>query len=259
MHKKKLILNLVNIEKEYIREGFLGTHLGKVKALRGVSCSIFKGDMLGIVGESGSGKTTLAKIICGLEHPTSGILRWTVQQERGKGHPAQMVFQNPYNSLNPKLSIKHALKEALACGKKVRIGKIKEQEIKELLSKVGLGHIDIDKFPHQFSGGQKQRIAIARSLALDPEILVCDEPVSALDISIQAQIINLLTDINREFNLTVIFIAHDIEAVSMISNEILVMKNGILVEKGETQKVIKSPESHYTKMLIEAVPKNPWL
>jgi len=254
----KLILTAENITKKYVREGFLGTKLGEVEALKGVSFKIAEGEILGVVGESGSGKSTMAKILCGLEKASSGRIFWH-NSEKKSVHSAQMVFQNPFNSLNPKLSIGYALKEAVARGNNTSIKKVDISEVLKLIDGVGLSGIDVSRYPHQFSGGQKQRIAIARSLALRPDILVCDEPVSALDISVQAQIINLLKDINRQLGLSIIFIAHDIEAVSLIAQNIIVVRRGKIVEKGNAEEVIFNPKHSYTKKLIEAVPVNPWL
>lgn len=193
-----VILEGKNIEKEYIAENVLGGTVSKVNALQGVAFKVLRGEILGIVGESGSGKTTLAKIICGLEGSTAGSLTWNIHKKKKLFHPAQMVFQNPFNSLNPKLKIGYMLKEAIACGDETKISSIKEDQVREVLRHVSMQDINLSKFPHQFSGGQRQRLVIARALALKPEILVCDEPVSALDISVQAQIINLLLDINKK-------------------------------------------------------------
>lgn len=254
-----VVLKGRRIEKEYIRESFIGARHGRLRALKGVNFKVSSGEILGVVGESGSGKTTLAKIICGLEKPTSGELIWSRTDAKKNYHNAQMVFQNPFNSLNPKLRIGYMLKEAIAYGKPDKISSVKNSEIEEVLASVGMQGVSLQSYPHQFSGGQRQRLGIARALALNPDILVCDEPVSALDISIQAQIINLLININKKMNLSIIFIAHDIEVVSMISHNIMVMKEGVVMEYGSIMKVIRSPESEYTKLLLDAVPRNPWL
>lgn len=248
-----------SIVKEYVREGFLGTSATKIQALRGIDFSINNGEILGIVGESGSGKSTLAKIICGLEDITSGELFWKIDRAKMRRKPAQMVFQNPFSSLNPKLSVGYMLREAAAYGSQSRISDVNDSEISDILINVGMKGITLTNYPHQFSGGQRQRLGIARALALKPDILICDEPVSALDISIQAQIINLLIKINRNMDLAIIFISHDIEVVSMISENIIVMKDGSIMEYGTTEKVINAPEKDYTRMLLNAVPKNPWL
>ncbi|MEA3505952.1 MAG: ATP-binding cassette domain-containing protein [Elusimicrobiota bacterium] len=251
-----MILEAKDIYKSYYGETFLGRRTGRVDALKGINFSIKKGEILGVVGESGSGKSTLAKIICGLQKPTSGKIIW------GKEFPerkrAQMVFQNPAGSLNPKLTVGYALKEALGAGSFCRAGTVKENEIRELLSKVGLSKIDIKNYPYQFSGGQQQRIAIARALAMKPKLLICDEPVSALDISIQAQVINLIKKINKQEGLPIIFIAHDIEVIDIISHNIIVMNKGRIAERGDCGQIINKPRRTYTKKLIEAVPVNPY-
>ncbi len=255
---KDLLFEGRGIRKKYVREGFLGSRQSTTDALRGIDIKMRRGDLLGVVGESGSGKSTLAKIICGLEDLSSGELTWNVKPS-GKSHPAQMVFQNPFNSLNPKLKVGYTLREALAYGGFKRMASVRKEEVVALLDKVGMNKVNPDAYPHQFSGGQRQRIAIARALALNPAVLVCDEPVSALDISIQAQILNLLKEINKKNRLAIMFIAHDIEAVGMISKDVIVMKEGSIVERGDVVKIIKSPEEEYTKKLIEAVPVNPYL
>ncbi len=254
----EVLLKGENIRKEYRTEGFLGTKMDKVTAVDGLNFKIRKGEVLGIVGESGSGKSTLARMICGLENLSYGRLIWDDQINLSRAQPAQMVFQNPYNSLNPKLKIGYALKEAIKAGTKNLSGFAIKKEIKRLLGEVGLPGVDIKDYPHQLSGGQKQRLVIARALALEPELLVCDEPVSALDISVQAQIVRLLKRLNREEKLSIIFIAHDIEIVGVVSNNIAVMKAGKIVEYGDRDKIIKNPDNKYTKKLIEAVPRNPW-
>ncbi len=256
------ILEGKDITKLFIREGFLGSRSGCVEALKGVDFKVGSGEILGIVGESGSGKSTLARIICSLETPTSGSLIWdekVFKGEKRKAHPAQMVFQNPYGSLNPKLTVGYMLREAVSAGSLKPIRNIKEDEIRKVLENVGLEEISLVSYPHQFSGGQKQRLGIARALALNPRLLVCDEPVSALDISVQAQILELIRLINSEKGIPVVFIAHDIEVVSMISSSILVMKDGRVVEYGDAANIINSPSAAYTRKLIEAVPVNPYM
>ncbi len=256
------ILEGKKIRKVFSREGFLGEQLGCVEALKGVDFRVSAGEILGIVGESGSGKSTLARIICSLEKPTSGSLIWSEKiftEKKRKLHPAQMVFQNPYGSLNPKLTVGYMLREAISAGALKPLKSIKEEELRDVLADVGLEEISLFSYPHQFSGGQKQRLGIARALALKPRLLVCDEPVSALDISVQAQILELICRINSEKKLSVIFIAHDIEVVSMISSSILVMKDGRAVEYGKAEDIINRPSAAYTKKLIEAVPVNPYL
>jgi ABC-type oligopeptide transport system ATPase subunit len=256
-----MILEAKNIYKTYFSETFLGRRSDRVKALSGINFSVKKGEILGLVGESGSGKSTLGRIICGLDKPTGGEVKWSGKKwspKKSKKCSAQMIFQNPAGSLNPTLTVGYALREALAAGAGLRPGRIKNDKIRNILSKVGLEKINIKNYPYQFSGGQQQRIAIARALALKPELLVCDEPVSALDISIQAQVINLIKKINKEEELTIIFIAHDIEAVNIVSHNIIVMNKGKIVEKGPAGQIVGNPENDYTKKLISAVPVNPY-
>ncbi|MGM0441179.1 MAG: ABC transporter ATP-binding protein [Elusimicrobiota bacterium] len=259
MKDKNILLAGKDIKKKYIPEDFLGTRRKKVIAVDGVSFKIREGEILGIVGESGSGKSTLARLICGLEDVSSGELNWKKYLDNRKVYPAQMVFQNPYNSLNPKLKIGYILKEALRLSHSEIAEKAVEKNIKNLLREVGLPGVGLKDYPHQLSGGQKQRVVIARALALTPKLLVCDEPVSALDISVQAQIVKLLKKLNREENLSIVFIAHDIEIVGAISENIAVMKEGEIVEYGTKEKILKNPDNEYTKKLIEAVPRNPWI
>lgn len=247
------LLEIRKVNKTYVREDFLGRDLGKVEALRQISLTIERGEILALVGESGSGKSTLAKIVCGMEEATSGSLIWNSR----RSNPAQMVFQNPYESLNPRLSVGFTIREALAHTGLKR--NRRESRMTELLSSVGLPDINRTALPHQFSGGQQQRLAIARALALNPELLICDEAVSALDISVQAQILTLLKEINRESKLPILFIAHDLEAVSMVASRIAVMKEGGIVEVGDVREIIHSPVKEYTRRLIEAVPINPWI
>ena len=260
MKYEDIILKGDSIRKIYVREDFLGASRTFIKALDGVGFDLLRGGILGIVGESGSGKSTLAKIICGLEQQSSGELIWgTSDRPSTKASRAQMVFQDPFSSLNPKLTIGYMMREALNSASPERKSAAGQSDIRSILAYTGLEDIDLGKYPHQFSGGQRQRLVISRALAVEPEILVCDEPVSALDISIQAQIINLLIDINRNMGLTVIFIAHDIEAVSMICQDIMVMKSGRVVESGKLEDIVRHPGTEYTKTLLDAVPRNPWL
>ncbi|MFC2091163.1 ABC transporter ATP-binding protein [Elusimicrobiota bacterium] len=256
---EEVILKAENIEKVFKLEGYLGTSLGKKKAVDDVSFNLKRGEILGIVGESGSGKTTLAKIICNLEKQTSGRIVWYLDTVRRKYSNAQMVFQNPFSSLNPKLNIRYMMKEAISCGTGIGVFSVKDEQVRSVLSKVGMEDIDLMNYPHQFSGGQRQRLGIARSLSLGPEVIVCDEPVSALDISVQAQIINLLIEINRDMKLTIIFIAHDIEVIGVVSHNIMVMKGGKVVEYGNKKNILDDPKSEYTKLLLDSVPKNPWI
>ena len=232
-----------------------------VNALNGISLRVEPGKTLGIVGESGCGKSTLARLIVGLEPPTEGTLTWSggaisrgvtnsIKNRRSK---IQLVFQDPYSSLNPRQTIGSCIAEVIKTHKLSADKEIAERVI-ELLSVVGIAADMRDRFPHQLPGGQRQRVAIARALAAEPDLLVLDEPVSALDVSVRADVMNLLVDLRREFNLTYIFISHDLSMVRHISDEIAVMYLGRIVEYGSWNEVLNTPRHPYTKALIESIP-----
>jgi len=235
--------------------------LGTVRAVDGVRLSIQEGEVLGIVGESGCGKSTLGRTIVQLIPPTAGkvILEGrNLNQLHGRGlrrarRDFQMIFQDPYASLNPRLNVFDTLAEAIRTHKKVPRRELR-QRVTALMQKVGLLPRTMKKYPHEFSGGQRQRIAIARALAVEPKLIIADEPVSALDVSIQAQIINLLVLLRHEMKLTLIFISHDLSVVKHISDRIGVMYLGKIVELGEARAVLEKPLHPYTKALISAVP-----
>jgi oligopeptide transport system ATP-binding protein len=235
--------------------------VGQVRAVDGVSLTVRRGETLGLVGESGSGKSTLCRTILQLLEPTSGSVRFegreiaglSRRQMRPLRREMQMVFQDPYASLNPRKRVGQIVGEQLkiqgvAKGSELRRG------VQELLERVGLSPEHYDRFPHEFSGGQRQRIGIARALALRPKLIVADEPVSALDVSIQAQIVNLLDDLQDELGLTYLFVAHDIGVVRHISDRIAVMNDGKIVEQGSADQVCERPRDDYTKKLLAAVP-----
>jgi oligopeptide/dipeptide ABC transporter ATP-binding protein len=234
-----------------------------VNALNGVTLSVEKGKTLGIVGESGCGKSTLARLIVGLEPPTEGSLLWSGSplgqgvRNRIKSHHSktQLVFQDPYSSLNPRQSIGACIEEVIRTHKLKSEAEIGPRVI-ELLSVVGISADMQNRFPHQLSGGQRQRVAIARALAAEPELLVLDEPVSALDVSVRADVMNLLVDLKNKFNLTYIFISHDLSMVRHISDEIAVMYLGRIVEYGSWSEVLNSPKHPYTKALIQSIPEH---
>jgi oligopeptide/dipeptide ABC transporter ATP-binding protein len=241
------------------RADFFGRSSGTVRAVDGVSFAIEAGTTLGIVGESGCGKTTLAKLVLGLERPTSGSLHFEDQDiaaldRAGWRHyrrNVQAVLQDPYSSLNPRLRVSTIVGEPIQVNEK-RVPGRKEARVRKLLDLVGLPRRAFDQFPHEFSGGQRQRIAIARALALSPKLIVLDEPVSALDMSIRAQILNLLIDLQHDLNLAYLFIAHDLAAVTYLSHQIVVMYLGKVVESGDAERIAFGPGHPYAQALFAA-------
>jgi len=236
-------------------------HIGTVKAVDGVTLSLRQGEILGLVGESGCGKSTLGRTLLQLIPATAGTVvlagRHLTELKGGELRNAradfQMIFQDPYASLNPRMTVFDTLAEAIQAHKKIPSSEMPKR-VSELMAKVGLSPRFIKKYPHEFSGGQRQRIAIARALAVEPKLIVADEPVSALDVSIQAQIINLLAQLSREMQLTLIFISHDLSVVKHISERIAVMYLGKIVELGPAAKVFERPLHPYSKALVSAIP-----
>ncbi|MBB5871575.1 oligopeptide/dipeptide ABC transporter ATP-binding protein [Allocatelliglobosispora scoriae] len=258
------ILQVENLVKHFpITQGILfKSKVGAVKAVDGVTFELQRGETLGIVGESGCGKSTLAKLLMRLENPTAGkvllngrnIYQMGGSELRKLRRNVQMVMQDPYTSLNPRMTVGDIVGEPYEIHTDVAPRGDRQKKVQELLDLVGLNPEHINRYPHQFSGGQRQRIGIARALALRPEVLVCDEPVSALDVSIQAQVINLLERLQNEFNLSYIFIAHDLSVVRHISDRVAVMYLGKIVELGTEDEIYGRPTHPYTQALLSAVP-----
>ena len=234
-----------------------------VHAVSGVNLDIYEGETLALVGESGCGKYTLGRLILNLIEPTAGIVTFDgkVMQElkqeemRQLRKEMQLIFQDPYASLNPRWSIRDIVAEPLETHKVYKTAAETTERVKELVKKCGIRPEFINRYPHQFSGGQRQRVGIARALALNPRLIVCDEPVSALDVSIQAQVLNLLADLQTEFKLTYLFISHDLSVVRYLSDRVCVMFLGKICEIGNTKDVYEDPKHPYTRFLLEAVPK----
>ncbi len=257
------LVTVTDLHKHFpVKRGILIERtVGEVKAIDGVSFEIREGETLGLVGESGSGKSTTGYCVLQLVRPTSGSIRFQGEElTRLKGEDLrrmrrdmQIVFQDPYSSLNPRMTVGDIVGEPLAVHK-IGNRKSRNAAVRTLLDVVGFNPDFINRYPHEFSGGQRQRIGIARALALNPKLIVCDEPVSALDVSIQAQILNLLKDLQHDLALTYLFIAHDLAVVRSMSDRIAVMNRGKLVEIGPAEEVYTNPQDDYTKALLSAVP-----
>jgi oligopeptide transport system ATP-binding protein len=257
------LLEVTDLVKHFpIKRGVLiDREVDQVRAVDGVSFRVERGETLGLVGESGSGKSTACRAVLQLVKPTSGSVEFEGREIAGLGRrqmrplrrQMQMIFQDPYASLNPRKRIGQIVgdplkRQGVASGSELR------RQVQELLERVGLSSEHYNRFPHEFSGGQRQRIGIARAVALKPKLVICDEPVSALDVSIQAQIVNLLDDLQDEFGLAYLFVAHDIGVVRHISDRIAVMNEGKIVEQGSADEVCERPKDEYTKKLLAAVP-----
>lgn len=262
MEDKKVLLEIKNLKKYFpIKKGILGNKVSYVKAVDDVSFTINKGETLGLVGESGCGKTTIGRTIIKLYEPTAGEIIFDGKNIAGLNPKQmlpyrkrmQMIFQDPYASLDSRMTVGDIIGEAIDTHKLMR-GKERMERIQYLLKRVGLNSEHASRYPHEFSGGQRQRIGIARSLAVQPDFIVCDEPISALDVSIQAQVVNMLEDLQDDLGLTYLFIAHDLSMVKHISSKIGVMYLGQMVEMAEKNELYKNPQHPYTQALLSAIP-----
>ena len=264
LFEKKPVLKLKNLKTYFpIRNGFFGGISSYVKAVNDVTFDVFPGETLGLVGESGCGKTTIGRTILRLEEPTEGsmiykgkdIAKMNAEELREFRKEVQIIFQDPYSSLNPRMTIGNAIMEPMQVHNILASDDERKEKVKELLSKVSLDPSHFYRYPHEFSGGQRQRIGIARALAVDPKFIICDESVSALDVSVQAQVLNLLNDLKEEFGLTYIFISHDLSVVKYMSDRMVVMQEGKIEEMGDADQIYNSPKTEYTNRLIDAIPE----
>ncbi len=262
MTQNRLLLQVQDLRKYFYRERIFSSDKEPIRAVDGIAFSIRQGETLGLVGESGCGKTTAGKAVLRLIEPTSGqilfkgenILDLNREALRKLRPKMQFIFQDPYESLNPRMKVGEIVGEGLEVHRIAR-GKEKAERVSEILKKVGLHPGDAMRYPHEFSGGQRQRIGIARAISLDPELIVADEPVSALDVSIQAQILNLLMDLRDQLGLTYLFISHDLRIVKHISDRIAVMYLGKIVEMANAEDLFRQPLHPYTQILLQAIPK----
>ncbi len=257
------ILEVKNLKKHYkVRNGFFGKK-EIIKAVDGISFSLEKGQTLAIVGESGCGKSTAMKSLLRIIEPTEGeillhgkdIAKLNQNELKQSRKAIKMIFQDPYSALNPRMTVQNIIGEPLDIAKAYKTQEERRQRILETMNLVGLDSSYAERYPHEFSGGQRQRIGIARAIILKPEIIICDEPVSALDVSVQAKIINLLKDLQKQLGISYIFISHDLSVVKHISDKIEVMYKGKIVEEGTKNEIFANPKNEYTKLLLSSVPK----
>ena len=261
---KEPVLTIKNLKTYFpIKGGFFGGITGQVKAVDNVSFDVYPGETLGLVGESGCGKTTIGRTIIRLEEPTSGemlykgkdIAKMNAKELRAFRKEVQIIFQDPYSSLNPRMTIGNAIMEPMQVHGILANDDERKKRVEELLSRVNLDPSHFYRYPHEFSGGQRQRIGIARALAVNPKFIICDESVSALDVSVQAQVLNLLNELKQEFGLTYIFISHDLSVVKYMSDRMVVMQEGKIEEMGDADQICNNPGTDYTKKLIDAIPE----
>ncbi|MFC9834250.1 ATP-binding cassette domain-containing protein [Rhodococcus sp. NPDC127530] len=256
------ILEIDSLVKSFVKKrNLLGIPTEHTHAVKDVSFTLEKGRTRAIVGESGAGKSTIGRMALRLATPDTGsvklfgddIMTMSAKEVRRLRRRATMIFQDPFNSLDPRMLIGQSVAEPLTLHTKLR-GSARDERVAELLERVGLRMDQLEKYPHEFSGGQLQRIAIARALATEPELIVCDEPVAALDVSIQAQVLNLLQDLQQERQISYLFISHDLALVKMFAHDVTVMRRGEVVESGTTEQIFEDPKDPYTKELLSAIP-----
>ncbi|MEO2060679.1 MAG: ABC transporter ATP-binding protein, partial [Mesonia sp.] len=263
IYSQSPLLEVVNVEKEFVSNPGLFQQKTSVKAVNNVSFKIYEGETLGLVGESGCGKSTLGNVILQLDKATAGkvlyrgndITKISKTELRKLRKEIQLIFQDPFSSLNPRIPVGKAIMEPMEVHRLYKNNKERKQKTLGLLHRVGLNESHFNRYPHEFSGGQRQRIGIARTIAVEPKLIVCDESVSALDISVQAQVLNLLNELKDKFGFTYIFISHDLAVVKYMADQLLVMNQGKIVEQGDADHIYANPEKEYTQKLIDAIPK----
>lgn len=263
LYSKPPLLEVINVEKEYVSKSGWFTKPKHFKAVNNVSFKLYEGETLGLVGESGCGKSTLGNAILQLDKATAGKILYKGEdittlsrtETRNLRKDIQIIFQDPYSSLNPRIPVGKAIMEPMQVHKLYDSDSARKEKVVEILNRVGLSEEHFNRYPHEFSGGQRQRIGIARTIALQPKLIVCDESVSALDISVQAQVLNLLNELKESFNFTYIFISHDLAVVKYMSDQLLVMNQGQIEELDDADVIYNNPKKEYTKKLIHAIPK----